>query len=140
MTTALALYGICDAGFLRVRDALSENFNEHGEVGASLAVVVDGRMVVDLWAGHADAARDAALGARYDRQRVVDDEGNRGDVRASSRRSGASRPGRAGRELLARIRAGGEVGDSRPLSALASGRPSGDPQAAGRSGPPTIGK
>ena len=40
---------------------------------------------------------------------MVDDEGNRGDVRASSRRSGASRPGRTGRELLALIRAGGEL-------------------------------
>ena len=57
MTTALEVHGICDVRFARVRDALGENFNKHGEVGASLAVMVDGRMVVDLWAGHADAER-----------------------------------------------------------------------------------
>jgi CubicO group peptidase (beta-lactamase class C family) len=57
MTTALEVHGICDVRFARVRDVLSENFDTHGEVGASLAVMVDGRMVVDLWAGHADAAR-----------------------------------------------------------------------------------
>jgi CubicO group peptidase (beta-lactamase class C family) len=57
MTTALEVHGICDVRFERVRDALSENFTKHGEVGASLAVMVDGRMVVDLWAGHTDADR-----------------------------------------------------------------------------------
>ena len=56
MTTALEVHGICDAHFASVRDALSDNFSRFGEVGASLAVMVDGRMVVDLWAGHADAA------------------------------------------------------------------------------------
>ena len=57
MTTALEVHGICDVRFARVRDALSDNFSRFGEVGASLAVMVDGRIVVDLWAGHADAAR-----------------------------------------------------------------------------------
>jgi CubicO group peptidase (beta-lactamase class C family) len=31
------------------------NFEQHGDVGASVAVVSDGDMVVDLWAGHANA-------------------------------------------------------------------------------------
>jgi CubicO group peptidase (beta-lactamase class C family) len=57
MTTALEVHGACDARFSAVRDALSENFARFGEVGASLAVMVDGRMVVDIWGGHADAAR-----------------------------------------------------------------------------------
>ena len=57
MTTALEVHGVCDAQFARVRDALSDNFTRFGEVGASLAVMIDGRMVVDVWAGHADAAR-----------------------------------------------------------------------------------
>src|SRR3990170_3740069 len=52
MTTAIEIHGICDEKFTRVRDALAENFATHGEVGAALAV-----MVVDLWAGHADAAQ-----------------------------------------------------------------------------------
>jgi CubicO group peptidase (beta-lactamase class C family) len=57
MTTALEVHGVCDSQFTAVRDALSDNFSRFGEVGASLSVMVDGRMVVDIWAGHADAAR-----------------------------------------------------------------------------------
>ena len=49
--------GYCDAHFHAVKDAFAQNFDLHGEVGASVAVMVDGRMVVDLWAGHADGAR-----------------------------------------------------------------------------------
>jgi CubicO group peptidase (beta-lactamase class C family) len=40
-----------------VREAFAENFARHGEVGAAVAVTVGGKPVVDLWAGHADAAR-----------------------------------------------------------------------------------
>ncbi|MEY2883636.1 MAG: hypothetical protein RL490_1360, partial [Pseudomonadota bacterium] len=37
--------------------AFAGNFETPGEVGAGLAVMVGGEMVVDLWGGHADAAR-----------------------------------------------------------------------------------
>ncbi len=40
-----------------MRDALSEILGSGSEVGAALAVYVDKRAVVDLWGGHADAAR-----------------------------------------------------------------------------------
>lgn len=40
-----------------LRSAFETNFREHGELGAALAVTIDGRAVVDLWAGWADAAR-----------------------------------------------------------------------------------
>ena len=33
------------------------NFKEHGEIGASLCIYQQGEKVVDLWGGHADAAR-----------------------------------------------------------------------------------
>src|SRR5437867_295266 len=56
MTTAIEVHGACDARFSRVRDAFADNFSKRGEVGASLAVMLDGRMVVDLWGGSADAA------------------------------------------------------------------------------------
>ena len=49
--------GYCDTRFNSVKDAFARNFDIHGEVGASAAAMVDGRMVADLWAGHADAAR-----------------------------------------------------------------------------------
>ncbi len=53
----LPLDGWCDPAFTGVRDAFAHNFHEHGEVGANLCVRVGGRMVVDLWGGHRDAAR-----------------------------------------------------------------------------------
>jgi CubicO group peptidase (beta-lactamase class C family) len=49
--------GYCDPRFAELRSALERNFREHGEVGAALAVTLEGRAVVDLWAGWADRAR-----------------------------------------------------------------------------------
>ncbi len=57
MVTSIEISGECDTRFRAVQDALAENFALHGEVGAAVAVTIDGRPVVDLWAGHADAAR-----------------------------------------------------------------------------------
>jgi CubicO group peptidase (beta-lactamase class C family) len=50
----MSIDGICDEKFTGVRAAFEENFAEHGDVGASVAVSVDGEMVVDLWGGYAD--------------------------------------------------------------------------------------
>ncbi|MBL8697918.1 MAG: beta-lactamase family protein [Alphaproteobacteria bacterium] len=55
-----AVQGDCDPRFSRVREAFERNFSEDGEVGAAVAVMLDGRMVVDLWGGHRDAARARA--------------------------------------------------------------------------------
>jgi CubicO group peptidase (beta-lactamase class C family) len=49
--------GLCDVRFGAVRDAFSKSFARGEEVGAAVSVVVDGRNVVDLFAGHADQAR-----------------------------------------------------------------------------------
>ncbi len=43
-----------------MREALRENVAQRGELGAAVAVVVDGRAVADLWCGWADAARTQA--------------------------------------------------------------------------------
>lgn len=48
--------GWCDPRFEPVRSVFRESFSK-GEVGASVAVVVDGDLVVDLWGGHADRER-----------------------------------------------------------------------------------
>lgn len=48
--------GTFDARFGPVREVFIDNFNE-GEIGAACAIVVDGRTVVDLWGGWADAHR-----------------------------------------------------------------------------------
>ena len=46
--------GTCDATFASVREAFERNFADRGEVGASVAITVDGKRVVDLWGGVAD--------------------------------------------------------------------------------------
>jgi CubicO group peptidase (beta-lactamase class C family) len=54
------VHGHSELGFERVRAALAEILASGSEVGAALAVYVDGHAVVDLWGGHADAARTRA--------------------------------------------------------------------------------
>ncbi|MEW6443017.1 MAG: serine hydrolase domain-containing protein [bacterium] len=54
---AVEVHGSCDPRFARVRDAFAGNFATHDEVGAAVAVSIDGRVVVDLWAGWMDAGR-----------------------------------------------------------------------------------
>lgn len=46
--------GVCDPRFQAVREAFEGNFEADLEAGAACAVVVDGRLVVDLWGGSAD--------------------------------------------------------------------------------------
>ncbi|MGP3950752.1 serine hydrolase domain-containing protein [Streptomyces sp. 7N604] len=46
--------GWADEGFGAVADEFARNFAERGELGAAVAVFVDGRKVVDLWGGTAD--------------------------------------------------------------------------------------
>jgi CubicO group peptidase (beta-lactamase class C family) len=57
MSDAPTIHGSCDPRFARVRETLAENLRSRDEIGAAVAVVVDGRPVVDLWAGHRDLAR-----------------------------------------------------------------------------------
>lgn len=59
MSTSLdiAVNGTCEEFFEGVRRAFALNFLEKDELGASVAVWVDGRLVVDLWGGWADEAR-----------------------------------------------------------------------------------
>lgn len=47
--------GTCEPRFGLVRQEFERNFAERGEVGASVAMYVDGAKVVDLWGGTADA-------------------------------------------------------------------------------------
>jgi CubicO group peptidase (beta-lactamase class C family) len=43
--------------FDRVREAFEANFRDHDEIGAAVAVALDGELVVDLWGGYQDAGR-----------------------------------------------------------------------------------
>jgi CubicO group peptidase (beta-lactamase class C family) len=66
MTNEIRVQGECEPRFQGAREAFERNF-ANGEVGAALAVTLDGRPVVDLWGGHADAARTR----RWDRDTIV---------------------------------------------------------------------
>ncbi len=49
--------GYCAPEFAAVRGEFERNFAERGEVGAAVAAWVDGRLVVNLWGGWRDGAR-----------------------------------------------------------------------------------
>jgi CubicO group peptidase (beta-lactamase class C family) len=51
---------ICDERFSRVREAFEATFHDPRALGAAVAVIVDGKVVVDLWGGFADGRRTRA--------------------------------------------------------------------------------
>jgi CubicO group peptidase (beta-lactamase class C family) len=53
----LQINGTIDARFKRLSEAFESCFTDHNEHGAALAVMLDGRLVADLWGGHADKAK-----------------------------------------------------------------------------------
>ena len=56
-TTEWAIEGTWDPRFLRVKEAFEAGFAERGELGAAVAITLDGKPVVDAWGGHVDKAR-----------------------------------------------------------------------------------
>jgi CubicO group peptidase (beta-lactamase class C family) len=57
MSPSAPIEGFCDPRFAAVRAAFEENFRSNGEVGAAVALFLDGKPMVDLWGGWADGAR-----------------------------------------------------------------------------------
>ncbi|MCV7069074.1 beta-lactamase family protein [Mycolicibacterium farcinogenes] len=51
------VHGHCDARFTTIPDALATAIAEGEETGAAIAIDIDGELVVDMWGGHADAAK-----------------------------------------------------------------------------------
>ena len=51
------IQGTCDERFTGVRDVLADSLAKGTDVGASVAVTIDGELVVDIWGGWADEAR-----------------------------------------------------------------------------------
>jgi hypothetical protein len=49
--------GVCDERFVGLRDALAEELDRGEELGASIAVTIDGEAVVDMWGGWSDGER-----------------------------------------------------------------------------------
>lgn len=54
------IHGHCDESFDKVRAALADNITSGEEVGACIAIDIDGESVVDIWGGFTDAARTTA--------------------------------------------------------------------------------
>src|SRR5690242_13636198 len=52
LITDTNVHGACPDRFSAVRDAFAANLDSGGDVGASVAVFLDGERVVDLWGGY----------------------------------------------------------------------------------------
>jgi CubicO group peptidase (beta-lactamase class C family) len=63
----MELNGHNDERFARLRDVLSANLESGEELGAAVAIDIDGELVVDLWGGYRDVARTLP----WDRDTIV---------------------------------------------------------------------
>jgi CubicO group peptidase (beta-lactamase class C family) len=54
--------GFCDERFVKLRGVLEDNVGSGEDLGASVAVTIEGEPVVDLWAGWTDAQRTVPWG------------------------------------------------------------------------------
>jgi len=57
MTSKIEIEGYCEEQFKSVKEAFQSNFDDNLEVGASFAVTLNGKHVIDLWGGYANAAK-----------------------------------------------------------------------------------
>jgi CubicO group peptidase (beta-lactamase class C family) len=66
------IHGTCDRRFEAMREAFADNFTEGQEptdVGASVAMTLDGELVVDLWGGA--VTTDSAADVQWERDTIV---------------------------------------------------------------------
>ncbi|MEV0266204.1 serine hydrolase domain-containing protein [Streptomyces sp. NPDC050617] len=61
--SSVEIDGKCDAAFGGVREVFERHFAEGVELGARVAVMVDGAVVVDVWGGYADPGRSVPWSA-----------------------------------------------------------------------------
>ncbi len=52
------IHGYCDPAFNKVKTAFLDNFHQKKETGAAFALDVEGKTVVDIWAGFADFSKN----------------------------------------------------------------------------------
>ncbi len=57
MVSNIKVHGFCDEKFESVKDVFAENFKSGLDVGASLALTINGKFMIDIWAGHRDKAQ-----------------------------------------------------------------------------------
>ncbi|RLU83680.1 serine hydrolase [Streptomyces griseocarneus] len=53
----MEIHGNCSTRFSAIREVFAASLRSGADVGASMAVFLDGELVVDLWGGYADQAR-----------------------------------------------------------------------------------
>lgn len=53
----MEISGYCEEKFSKVKKAFEKNLNDGKECGASFSVIIEGKTVIDLWGGYADAAK-----------------------------------------------------------------------------------
>eukprot|EP01128_Nolandella_sp_AFSM9_P002518 TRINITY_DN12883_c0_g1_i1.p1 TRINITY_DN12883_c0_g1~~TRINITY_DN12883_c0_g1_i1.p1 ORF type:complete len:349 (+),score=53.08 TRINITY_DN12883_c0_g1_i1:38-1084(+) len=70
----ILIEGVTEDAFANVRLAFEANFNSHHDVGASLCVYHQGKVVVDVWGGHTDA--DQARPWKKRMNTLLSDTGN----------------------------------------------------------------
>ena len=121
--------GTCDARFEPLRDVLRENVATRGELGAAVTAIVDGRVVADLWVGHADAARTQPW--REDTVVCVFSVGKALAALCALRLVDRGRLDLDAPDGALLARACSHRGD-RPSAAVPPGRPGGDPRTAAR--------
>lgn len=56
MAKSVEINGHCEQRFSPVQEAFARNFESGQEIGASFAATLNGKFVVDIWGGYADAA------------------------------------------------------------------------------------
>ncbi len=57
MANTVEIHGHCDQRFSLVKEAFARNFESGEDIGASFAATIDGKFVVDIWGGYADATQ-----------------------------------------------------------------------------------
>ena len=98
-----AAHGHVDARFDKVADALAEELSSGAEVGAAIAVDIDGESVLDIWGGTL-TRRIPSSGRRHHHQRLVEHQDRDEPGRADGGRSRPARPRRDCRDVLAEVR------------------------------------
>lgn len=53
----MEISGYCEEKFSKVKKVFEKNLNDGKECGASFSVTIEGKTVIDLWGGYADAAK-----------------------------------------------------------------------------------
>jgi len=62
VSASFLIDGSCDPQFKDVREALVQNLSDGAEIGEAVAVVINGRTVVDLWGGYKNPERTQPWG------------------------------------------------------------------------------